>query len=43
MQSLPYVSYSELKTHDKKEDLWVEINGLVYDLTNFVGEHPGGP
>jgi len=43
VENIPYVSYEELKTHDKKEDLWVEIDGLVYDLSNFAVEHPGGP
>jgi len=29
--------------HDRPEDCWIVIHGKVYDLTNFVKVHPGGP
>lgn len=32
----------EIAKHNKKEDLWVNIDELVYDLTKFVGLHVGG-
>jgi len=32
----------EVVAHNKKKDLWVVINGSVYDITPFVDEHPGG-
>ncbi|KAI8342531.1 FMN-dependent dehydrogenase-domain-containing protein [Chlamydoabsidia padenii] len=36
------ISYQELSTHNTKNDLWVVINGKVYDLTAFLPKHPGG-
>jgi cytochrome b involved in lipid metabolism len=35
------VSEEELKLHNKKDDLWVAVNGYVYDVTNFLSKHPG--
>eukprot|EP01084_Bolivina_argentea_P234456 394719_1 len=33
----------EIAKHDKKENgIWLIINGLVYDVTEFMGKHPGG-
>lgn len=33
----------EVAKHNKKDDLWVVIKGVVLDLTNWLDEHPGGP
>lgn len=32
----------EVAKHNKKEDLWVVVKGVVLDLTNWLEEHPGG-
>jgi L-lactate dehydrogenase (cytochrome) len=32
----------EVREHDQKEDCWIVINRKVYDITNFLSEHPGG-
>lgn len=32
----------EISKHNSKQDCWVIIHGNVYDLTNFLSEHPGG-
>ncbi|KAJ3042717.1 hypothetical protein HDV00_006774 [Rhizophlyctis rosea] len=28
--------------HSKPSDLWIIVNGKVYDVTKFADEHPGG-
>jgi len=33
----------EIAKHNKKDDLWVVVKGVVMDLTNWLDEHPGGP
>jgi len=37
------ISTDELQQHNTEDDCWVQIHGLVYDLTDFVDEHPAGP
>ncbi|SCU86780.1 LADA_0E00254g1_1 [Lachancea dasiensis] len=34
---------SEVLLHNKEDDCWVVIDDFVYDLTNFINQHPGGP
>jgi len=36
------ISVEELEEHNEEGDCWVAIHGKVYDLTEFVEEHPGG-
>ncbi|EPZ34355.1 DNA/RNA helicase, DEAD/DEAH box type domain-containing protein [Rozella allomycis CSF55] len=36
------ISNEELQKHNKKGDLWLAIDNTVYDLTDFMNEHPGG-
>jgi cytochrome b involved in lipid metabolism len=33
---------NEVSNHDKKNDCWIIINNMVYDVTNFLDIHPGG-
>lgn len=33
---------SEIEQHNRIDDIWIIIDNGVYDLTNFVSEHPGG-
>jgi flavocytochrome c len=40
--SLPEISLEELSKHNTKDDIWVAIDGVVYDLTEFAPEHPSG-
>ncbi|KIM97985.1 hypothetical protein OIDMADRAFT_168371 [Oidiodendron maius Zn] len=43
--SIPEKEYTmeEVAKHNKKEDLWVVVKGVVMDVTNWLDEHPGGP
>lgn len=41
--SSPKISVAELDKHATPDDLWILVNGKVYDLTAFAPEHPGGP
>ncbi|KAK5087907.1 Osmotic growth protein [Lithohypha guttulata] len=33
----------EVAKHNKKDDLWIAVKGIVLDVTNWLDEHPGGP
>ncbi|CAD2093342.1 conserved Plasmodium protein, unknown function [Plasmodium vinckei lentum] len=35
-------TYCEIKRHCNIDDCWVVANGNVYDVTNFIEDHPGG-
>ena len=35
--------WAEIIKHDREGDCWVVIHGQVYDVTDFVDKHPGGP
>jgi len=32
----------EISNHNTKEDCWTIVNNNVYDITNFISNHPGG-
>lgn len=36
------IPMSEVKKHNSKESCWVVLHGKVYDLTEFMADHPGG-
>lgn len=36
------VGAAELRSHNSADSLWVSYRGNVYDVTDFVDEHPGG-
>ncbi|KZT29405.1 cytochrome b5 [Neolentinus lepideus HHB14362 ss-1] len=36
------VNLEELKQHTSKDKLWLLVSGKIYDVTNFIDEHPGG-
>ncbi|KAF5731760.1 hypothetical protein HS088_TW18G00445 [Tripterygium wilfordii] len=37
-----YITSEELKKHNKPDDLWISIQGKVYNVTDWVKQHPGG-
>jgi len=37
-----YYSIKEVKKHTTKDSLWTYYKGEVYDVTRFIGSHPGG-
>ncbi|XP_046398522.1 cytochrome b5 type B-like [Ischnura elegans] len=39
---LPIITLEEVSWHDTHQDCWVVINDRVYDVTEFLFEHPGG-
>lgn len=41
-ENLPAFSSSQINDHNKPEDLWIVIDGDVFDMTLFQLEHPGG-
>ena len=36
------ISLEEVREHTTEESLWVVYDGVVYDVTGFLKEHPGG-
>lgn len=42
--TIPEKGYTmeEVVKHNRKDDCWVVVKGIVMDLTNFMEDHPGG-
>jgi hypothetical protein len=36
------VTLAECEQHTTEKDCWLIIHGKVYDVTDFLDEHPGG-
>lgn len=41
-KELQVFNEDEVRRHATADDLWISIDGSVYDLTRFVDLHPGG-
>jgi len=36
------ITLEELKKHNSKDDAWIAVDDIVYDVTSFAKRHPGG-
>jgi fatty acid desaturase 2 (delta-6 desaturase) len=36
------LTWDQVKVHNKFEDKWIVINGVVYDISQWAKKHPGG-
>lgn len=37
------LTMAEVATHNTASSCWAVVSGTVYDLTEWIGRHPGGP
>ncbi|VDM96966.1 unnamed protein product [Thelazia callipaeda] len=42
MNNLRKITHAELAEHNSSKSSWVCIDNKVYDVTEFLDEHPGG-
>lgn len=40
-QPVKHYSRLEISKHANEKSLWIILNGHVYDMTDFIKEHPG--
>jgi len=36
------ITMEELKKHNKMGDCWIRLGKKVYDVSNYMADHPGG-
>ncbi|KAF3356720.1 Glutaryl-CoA dehydrogenase [Verticillium dahliae VDG1] len=39
----PIITLDILNKHNSSSDCWIAVHNKVWDITGFIGEHPGGP
>lgn len=42
LQTTRLIRWAEIMQHQKADDLWLLIDGRVYDCTSWLPLHPGG-
>lgn len=35
-------TWEEIRKHNQKNDCWIVVNDIVYNMTSFKKKHPGG-
>ena len=35
-------TWDEIKSHNRRGDMWIVVNEQVYDVTEWSNRHPGG-
>lgn len=43
METRTTVSIEDIRRHNIPEDCWIAIDEKVWDVTEFLSVHPGGP
>jgi cytochrome b involved in lipid metabolism len=38
----PVISVEKLREHKSRKSCWISVDGLVYDVTDWLTKHPGG-
>jgi cytochrome P450/NADPH-cytochrome P450 reductase len=41
-EALPEYGWDEIRRHDRPGDYWIVFGGFVYDVSEWIDEHPGG-
>ena len=41
-ETVTIYDYEEVSKHRTHDDLWVVLNGKVYNISSYIDEHPGG-
>eukprot|EP01035_Chromulina_nebulosa_P017165 gene17165-22680_t len=42
MTSYRDITFEEVRAHRTRSSGWIAVHGKVYDITSFIGRHPGG-
>lgn len=37
------ITWTELSQHNKANDCWFVIDNVIYNPTEYLNDHPGGP
>jgi len=40
--NMGHIDGAEVAKHDNKKSCWIVLDSNVYDVTNFISDHPGG-